>query len=66
MCGVCGARVLCAGTKTLKNVYSHGYKFSWRLMASQSGSKPAPTGIPYTKLTVGIPKESWTNEKRYI
>ncbi|CAH1995823.1 unnamed protein product [Acanthoscelides obtectus] len=26
--------------------------------------EPPPKGIPYSKLTVGVPKESWQNEKR--
>lgn len=38
----------------------------WRSSeASKQPSKPIE-GIPYNKLTIGVPKESWKNEKRYI
>nr|CAH7751276.1 unnamed protein product [Callosobruchus chinensis] len=30
----------------------------------QEKPDPPPKGIPYNKLTVGVPKETWKNEKR--
>jgi NAD(P) transhydrogenase len=41
--------------------------FAWRRMALQTrllASEAEPKGIPYSKLTVGIPKETFTLEKR--
>lgn len=31
---------------------------------SRVATAPATQGIPYTKLTIGVPKESWSNERR--
>ncbi|XP_013148388.1 PREDICTED: NAD(P) transhydrogenase, mitochondrial-like [Papilio polytes] len=38
---------------------------SWhRRLFSSSSTPPPPQGVPYTKLTVGVPKELWQGERR--
>lgn len=38
-----------------------------RKEASQAkAAEVAPAGIPYSKLTIGVPKEIWKNERRYF
>lgn len=35
--------------------------------AAKDSKKPAlppPKGVPYNKLSIGVPKESWKNERR--
>lgn len=40
---------------------------SWQFRLSSSSAAAPPTqGVPYTKLTVGVPKEIWNDEKRYL
>lgn len=39
-----------------------------QLRKEASQAKPAeapPAGTPYSKLSIGVPKESWKNERRY-
>lgn len=58
MCGICGVRRL--------GCHKVAIRYGIARFSSQSGgAKPPVTGIPYSKLTIGVPKESWTNEKRY-
>lgn len=33
--------------------------------AADAAPPPSPAGIPYSKLSIGVPKEVWKNEKRY-
>jgi len=40
------------------------YGQSFRVFSSASDEKPTPKGIPYDKVTVGIPKEQFPLEKR--
>lgn len=42
-------------------------KFQLRLFSSpaKSDDKAKVAGIPYKNLTIGVPKEKWTNERRY-
>lgn len=38
---------------------------SWHIRYSSSSSVPHPAqGIPYTKLSIGVPKEIWQDERR--
>lgn len=42
--------------------------FSGSLRLFNKDGKPveAIKGVPYKNLTIGVPKEKWTNEKRYL
>eukprot|EP00731_Ephydatia_muelleri_P026932 Em0018g1032a len=42
----------------------HGLRSSLRQLSSKATTNPAPSGIPYSKLTVGVPKEIFQNERR--
>lgn len=48
----------------IKNFSTHK---QLRKEASQvKTANDAPSGIPYSKLSIGVPKEVWKNERRYI
>lgn len=40
---------------------------SWQQRLFSSSSTPPPVqGVPYTKLSVGVPKEIWQDERRFV
>lgn len=40
---------------------------SWQRRLFSSSSTPPPVqGVPYTKLSVGVPKEVWQDERRFV
>nr|CAD7427488.1 unnamed protein product [Timema monikensis] len=41
-----------------------GRLFSSSRLVRDKQQQPTPRGIPYTKLTVGVPREVWQNERR--
>ncbi len=46
------------------NTYSQLWKRTLSATSTPGGDEPAPLGVAYNKLTVGIPKETFTLEKR--
>lgn len=42
--------------------------FTGSVKLLQKDGKPATavTGIPYKNLVIGVPKERWVNERRYV
>ncbi|KAI5635359.1 4TM region of pyridine nucleotide transhydrogenase, mitoch domain-containing protein [Phthorimaea operculella] len=55
--GLCGCTRLFRASKALSR--------SWHLRHSSSTSAPPPVqGVPYTKLSIGVPKEIWQDERR--
>ncbi|CAG2062641.1 unnamed protein product, partial [Timema podura] len=43
---------------------AQGRLFSSSRIVRDKQQQPTPRGIPYTKLTVGVPREVWQNERR--
>lgn len=40
---------------------------TWHIrLSSSSSSAPSTPGIPYTKISIGIPKEIWHDERRLV
>ena len=53
------APLLCA----VRGLRSHG---PLRCKAATEKVAEAPKGIPYNKLSIGVPKEIWQNERRWV
>lgn len=56
---------MCGCTRLLR-VYAPFKRHYLRGFSTASSAPPSVPGIPYSKLTVGVPKEIWQEEKRYL
>lgn len=49
-----------------KNISTQVFKQLRKEASQEKATDVAPAGIPYSKLSIGVPKETWKDEKRYF